>query len=46
MLIEPKRIKTECNLTLPRENLKIYLKWIEYIPKYWNIEQLLNKQPK
>lgn len=46
MLIEPKRIKTECNLTVPHENLKIYLKWIEYIPKCWNIEQLLNKQPK
>ncbi len=43
MLLETKRIKTEYNFATPRENLTTYLKWIEYIPKHWNIEQLLNK---
>ncbi len=46
MLIESKRIKTEYNFATPRENLKTYLKWIEYIPKHWNIEQLLKKTAK
>ncbi len=34
MLLEPKAIKIEYNFITSRENLKNYLKWIEYNPKH------------
>ena len=46
MLLEPKTIKIEYNFITSRENLKNYLKWIEYNPKHWNIKQLLKKTAK
>ena len=44
MFLEPKKVKTKVNFITPREHLQTYLKWIEYIPKHWNIEELLNKK--
>lgn len=46
MLLEPKTIKIEYNFITSRENLKNYLKWIEYNPKHQNIKQLLKKTAK
>lgn len=44
MFLEIKRIEIEDSFIAPREYLKTYLKWIEYILEHWNIEQLLNKK--
>lgn len=44
MFLEIKRVEIEDSFIAPREYLKTYLKWIEYIPEHWNIEQLLNKK--
>lgn len=46
MLIKAKKIKTESNYVMSRKNLESYLKWLEYIPKHYNIEQLLKKSTK
>lgn len=40
MLSKTKKIKTESNFVMSRKNLESYLKWLEYIPKHFNIEQL------
>ena len=44
MFLEIKRIEIEDSFIAPSEYLKTYLKWIEYIPEHWNIEQFLNKK--
>ena len=44
MFLEIKRIEIKDSFITPREHLQTYLKWIEYIPKYWNVEELLNKK--
>lgn len=46
MLSKTKKIKTESNYVMSRKKLKSYLKWLEYIPKHYNIEQLLKKSTK
>lgn len=46
MLIESKKVNTEYNFAISRKNLKNYLKWVEFIPKHYNIEQLLKKSTK
>lgn len=46
MLIKAKKIKTESNYVMSRKNLESYLKQLEYIPKHYNIEQLLKKSTK
>lgn len=46
MLSKAKKIKTESNFVMSRKNLKSYLKWLEHIPKHYNIEQLLKKSTK
>lgn len=44
MFLEIKRVEIEDSFITPREHLQNYLKWIEYIPKHWNVEELLNKK--
>ena len=44
MFLEPKKVKTKVKFITPRQHLQTYLKWIEYIPKHWNVEELLNKK--
>lgn len=44
MFLEVKRVKTNDSFIVSSEYILTYLKWMEYIPKHWNIEELLNKK--
>lgn len=44
MLLEVKTIKTNKTSIVQSEFLKMYLKWMEYIPEHWDIENILNKK--
>lgn len=44
MFLEIKKVEIKDSFITSRDNLQTYLKWIEYIPKHWNVEELLNKK--
>lgn len=45
MILKPKTISTDYSGYIIKNEIVLeYLKWMNYIPKHWNVEELLNKQ--
>ncbi len=44
MLLKVHHIECKDDIRVPSSYIEMYLKWMEYIPSRWNIEELLNKK--
>lgn len=44
MLLKVHHIECKDDIRVPSSYIEMYLKWMEYIPSHWNLEELLNKK--